>query len=120
MRGTVRPAALVAAYFDNLAPEGRATAQALHKAVIAAAPDLEQTVKWGNLVYQRQGQHLLAVVAHKAHASLQFFHGAALAEAHPELEGTGKGLRHLKCRYSQPIDEALVQRLVREAVEAPL
>lgn len=118
MRGTVRPAALVAAYFDSLAPEGRATAQALHKAVITAAPELEHTVKWGNLVYLHQGQHLLALVAHKSHVNLQFFNGAALAREHPELEGPGKGVRRLKFRYRAPVDEALVQRLVREAVHS--
>ena len=31
----------------------------------------------------------------------------------PELEGTGKGPRHLKVRYGHPVDEELVQDLVR-------
>jgi hypothetical protein len=119
MRGTIRPAALVATYFDNLPPEARGTAQALHRLVLAAAPELEQTVKWGNLVFQWQGQHVMAIVAHKAHANLQFFNGAELAAAYPQLEGTGKGLRHLKCRFSQPVDDALVQELVRETLRTP-
>ncbi len=113
MRGTVRPAALVAAYFDNLGPEERVTARSLQRAVLQAAPGLEQTIKWGNLVFMSQGQNQLAIVTHKTHANLQFFNGATLAASHPELEGSGKGLRHLKCRYRQPVDEALVTRLVK-------
>lgn len=118
MRGTVRPNALVAAYFDTLGPDQRETAQALQRAVLEAAPDLNQAVKWGNLVFVADRQNLLAIVAHKGHANLQFFNGAALASDFPQLEGTGKGLRHLKCRYRQPIDTALVGQLVRAAVQA--
>lgn len=118
MRGTMRPHALVAAYFDTLAPDQRDTAQALQRAVLEAAPDLTQAVKWGNLVFTIDRSNLLAIVAHKAHVNLQFFNGAALADAFPQLEGTGKGLRHLKCRHRQPVDVALVGDLVRAAVKA--
>lgn len=118
MRGTVRPNALVAAYFDALGPEQRETALALQRAVLEAAPELVQAVKWGNLVFMADRQNLLAIVAHKGHANVQFFNGAALAADFPQLEGTGKGLRHLKCRYRQPVDTALVGVLVRAAVKA--
>jgi hypothetical protein len=118
MRGTVRPNALVAAYFDTLSPEQRETAQALQRTVLAAAPDLTQTVKWGNLVFTVNRQNLLAIVAYKGHVNLQFFNGAALARDFPQLEGTGKGLRHLKCRCRQPVDIALVSTLVRAALKA--
>ncbi|HWP20928.1 MAG TPA: DUF1801 domain-containing protein [Burkholderiaceae bacterium] len=113
----MRPAALVAAYFDNLPPEQRITVQALQRAVLEAAPALEQSVKWGNLVFGFKGQNLLAIVTHKTHANLQFFQGAALAGQYPQLEGSGKGLRHLKFRYRQPVDEPLVRALVQAAVE---
>lgn len=118
MRGTVRPNALVAAYFDTLGPQPRETAQALQRAVLEAAPELMQSVKWGNLVFMTERQNLLAIVAHKGHANLQLFNGAALAGDFPQLEGTGKGLRHLKCRYRQPVDTALVGALVRAALAA--
>lgn len=118
MRGTLRPNALVAAYFDSLGPDQRDTAQALQRAVLDAAPGLSQAVKWGNLVFVADRHNLLAIVAHKAHANLQFFNGAALVPDFPQLEGSGKGLRHLKCRYRQPVDTALVGQLVRAAVKA--
>ncbi|MCK6423874.1 MAG: DUF1801 domain-containing protein [Burkholderiaceae bacterium] len=116
MRHLVRPSALVATYFDTLAPNQVATARALQQAVLAAAPQLEQSVKWGNLTFVSEGRNLLAIVTHKAHAHLQVFNGALLGAEFPELEGVGKGIRHLKQRYSQPVDAALVQDLVRAAV----
>lgn len=118
MRTPVRPAALVAAYFDNLTPEERETAQALQQAVLAAGPQLTQTVKWGNLTFQHEGQSLISIVLHKTHANLQFFNGAQLAVQYSALEGAGKGLRHIKCRYRQPIDAELVGDLVVASVEA--
>lgn len=115
MRTHVRPAALVAAYFDNMLPDERATAQALRAAVMDAAPQVEQGVKWGNLLFTLNGRHLAAIVTHKSHANLQFFHGAEFADRFPQLEGNGRGVRHLKCRYRQPVDEALVRELVQAA-----
>ncbi|HQY08675.1 MAG: DUF1801 domain-containing protein [Burkholderiales bacterium] len=116
MRHLVRPSALVATYFDTLAPNQVATARALQQVVLGAAPQLEQTVKWGNLTFICEGRNLLAIVTHKAHAHLQVFNGAALAREFPELEGVGKGIRHLKLRYAQPLDADLIHDLVRASV----
>ena len=96
MRHLVRPSALVATYFDTLAPNQVATARALQQVVLGAAPQLEQTVKWGNLTF--------------------ICDGAALAREFPELEGVGKGIRHLKLRYAQPLDADLIHDLVRASV----
>ena len=116
MRSIVRPAALVEAWLDNLRPEQRLLARALNDATLLAEPTLLRTVKWGNLVYLHQATHALAIVMHKQHANLQLFNGALLAPSFPLLEGTGKGLRHLKFRYSQAPDLALVGRVVKACV----
>ena len=116
MRTIIRPAALIATWFDTLREEQRETAQALREAVLAAQPDLEPSIKWGNLVFSRGGAHALAIVIHKDHANLQVFNGALLRERFPMLEGAGKGLRHLRLRYRQPVDSGLVEVLVRASV----
>lgn len=116
MRTIVRPAALIGAWFDTLREEQRETAQALREAVLGAEPGLEQSVKWGNLVFSHGGAHALAIVIHKDHAHLQVFNGALLRERFPMLEGTGKGLRHLKLRYRQPVDAGLVEVLVKASI----
>jgi hypothetical protein len=59
----------------------------------------------------------VAIVMHKDHANLQIFNGAALVDRYPELEGSGKGVRHLRFRYRYPVDEELVREVVRACVE---
>lgn len=118
MRHLVRPAALVAAYFDTLLPEQAEAARALQRAVLAAAPVLEQSVKWGNLTFMLRGRNLMAVSLHRHHAHLQFFNGALLAEQFGELEGAGRGMRQLRLRYGQRLDEGLIRSLVLASVGA--
>jgi hypothetical protein len=116
VRSIVRPAALVQAWLDTLRPDQRETALALNDAALAAEPGLARTIKWGNLMFLHEGLHAVAVVVHKDHANLQVFNGALLAPGFPELEGVGKGVRHLKIRYSQTCDAALVTAVVRACV----
>lgn len=116
MRRNMRSGALIAAHFDTLEPAARTTVQALQRAVMEAAPELEQAVKWGNLCFQTEGRTLMAIAAHKTHANLQFFNGPALAQQYPGLEGTSRSMRLLKCRFSQPVEVARVQELVKAAM----
>jgi hypothetical protein len=117
MRAIIRSAALVEAWFDNLAPEQQATARALRSAVLDADPSLTQVIKWGNLMFLLGGVHALAIICHRDHANLQIFNGAQLLARFPVLDGTGKNLRHLRCRYSQAVDAELVADLTQACVD---
>lgn len=118
MRTLLRSGALIESWFDMLTDEQRPTARLLHQVVTRSAPQLHATVRWGNLVYQLDGVNALAVVPHKTHVNLQLFKGAPVAPMYPMLEGSGKGVRHLKVRPSSGIDPELVARIVVAAVEA--
>ena len=113
MRTLLRPAAIVDAWFDMLPPGHAPTIQALRAAILEAGPELQQVVKWGNLVFTHHGTHAFAIVPHKSHANLQVFRGALMEAQFPELEGGGRGPRVLKVRYGHPIDEDLVHEIVR-------
>jgi len=117
MRSILRPAALIETWFDNLRPDQRDLARILRTLVQAASPELAQSVKWGNLMFTYEGTHAVAIVMHKDHANLQIFNGASLVEQFPELEGTGRGMRHVRFRYRYPVDEDLVRELVQACVE---
>jgi hypothetical protein len=117
MRSILRPAALIETWFDTLRPEQKDMARRLRELVVAAAPELASSVKWGNLMFTHEGTHAVAIVMHKDHANLQIFNGASLADRYPELEGSGKGVRHLRFRYRYPVDEELVHEVVRACVE---
>jgi hypothetical protein len=117
MRTPVRHGALVESWFDMLPDDQqRAMARELRAAVLAAEPRLLPTVKWGSLVFTLSGTNLLAVSMHRSHANFQVFNGAALRVQWPHLEGSGKGMRHLKYRYGQPVDTAQLAALVRDSV----
>jgi len=117
MRTILRSGPLVDAWFDMLRPEQQDLARTLREIIVAAAPTLAMSIKWGNLMFTYEGTHAVAIVMHKDHANLQFFNGAALAERFPELEGTGRGVRHLRFRYRYPVDEELVHEVVHACVE---
>ncbi|MEX8519132.1 MAG: DUF1801 domain-containing protein [Leptothrix sp. (in: b-proteobacteria)] len=116
MRHLVRPAAIVAAYFDTLTPPQQVSVRAMQQALLEAVPTLEQSVKWGNLTFTCHGRNALAIVVHKAHLTLQVFNGVLLGERFPQLEGVGKGMRHMKLRYGQAVDVELVGQIARAAV----
>lgn len=117
MRSILRPAALIETWFDTLRPEQKDMARRLRELVVSASPELASSVKWGNLMFTHEGTHAVAIVMHKDHANLQIFNGASLAERFPELEGSGKGVRHLRFRYRYPVDEELVREVVQACVE---
>lgn len=116
MRGVLRPSALVAHYFDMLTPPQAATVRTLQTLIQTAAPQLDVMVKWGNLCFMVERKVLLALAVHDTTVHLQVFNGALLATEFPELGGGGSGLRHLKLRYSQPVDADRVTALVQAAV----
>lgn len=117
MRSILRPAALIETWFDTLRPEQKDLARRLRELVASTSPELQGSVKWGNLMFTYEGTHAVAVVMHRDHANLQFFNGVALVDRFPELEGTGKGVRHLRFRYRYPVDEELVREVVQACVE---
>ncbi|NBD19933.1 hypothetical protein GTZ97_04530 [Aquabacterium fontiphilum] len=118
MRRPLQSPALVNAFFDSLRPDQSETAQTIHRAILAAAPQLRPEVKWGNLCYLNDGDNLLAVVLHKVNAHVQVFNGVMLVAEFPELEGAGKGMRHIKMRYRQPVNEQLIRELALASVQA--
>jgi len=119
MRRSLQSTALINAFLDNLLPEQREVAEALQQAILAAAPQLRQEVKWGNLCFNDGEQNLLAIVFFKAHAHLQVFNGVMLGGEFPQLDGTGRGMRHLKFRYRQPVDQELVKAVTQASLMAP-
>ena len=118
MRSVVKSAALVETWFDMLPAQQRSLARELQAAVLAAAPQLGSTVKWGNLLFMQRGTNALAIAPHRSHINLQFFDGVALTERFPQLEGAGVRVRHLRLNYGEPIDAALVRALVLASVDA--
>jgi hypothetical protein len=57
------------------------------------------------------------VNAFKAHASVGFFHGAALPDPAGLLEGAGKRMRHVKLRPGKELDSTALNQLIVAAYD---
>jgi len=103
---------------DGLPEPQRAIVRRLRAAIREVAPDLEESVKWGAPVYGRGSRNLLSLIPHRAHVNLQVFNGAAAPDPEGLLEGTGKGLRHVKCRTLADAERPGLRALMLEAAKA--
>ena len=105
----------VQAIMDSFAPEWREVAEMLRALIKKTLPNVVETVKWGNITYLLDDKNLAWIIAYKDHLDFGFFKGAQLRSK--RLEGTGKGLRHMKVRAKEDIDEKEFARLVKDAAK---
>ena len=114
MRKTV-PAADPDAYVRALDGWRRACVEMLRAAVRKAAR-IEETVKWGHLVYAANGPALL-IRAEDERVLLGFWRGQRLREIEPRLKPGGKyEMATFDIREGVTIKPAIVSRLTRQAV----
>ena len=110
-------------WIADLEPELRPVAIALRRLILDTWPDLTETIKWGNPVYEHGGK-VCYLAATKAYVSLGFFNGAALTDAEGIaegiIEGTGKRMRHVKVRDLSAIVNQRLSAWVKEAEELNL
>ncbi len=108
-----KPASTVDTYVRKLPADTRAVVEALRRLVITVAPDAREALKWGQPWYAGK-KGVCYIAAFRDHVNLGFAHGAELADPAGRLEGTGKGMRHVKICSAKEIDAA-VKDLAREA-----
>ena len=101
-------------WLQGLDPDLREIAALLRDVVLKAAPGLDETIKWGNLVYQQKGL-VCYLAAAKGYISLGFFNGASLEDPEGIMEGNGKKLRHIKVRKLEQAEPHRYAAWVREA-----
>jgi hypothetical protein len=108
------PAADPDAYVGALTGWRRACVETLRAAVRKAK--LEETVKWGHLVYAANGPALL-IRAEESRVLLGFWRGQRLRAIEPRLKPGGKyEMATLEIREGVTVEPATVSRLAREAV----
>ncbi len=108
-----KPASKVDTYVKKLPADARAVVEALRRLIFAVAPHAHEDLKWGQPWYAGN-KGVCYIAAFKDHVNLGFARGAELLDPKDRLEGTGKGMRHVKIRSAKEIDAA-VKNLAREA-----
>ncbi len=98
----------------DIRPELRDTVERLRSIVRAAAPELEETVRWGALAYV--GRSIVCTIMPQSdHVNLQLFRGADLVGQGFGLEGGGKAMRHVRVVPGEPLDEPTLASLLAAA-----
>ena len=93
----------------------QAVIRALRTFVKRAAPQLQESVKWGNGCWVQGKVPVAYVYSAPDHVQFGFFRGAALADPRRLLEGKGEYVRHVKVRAAADIDSAAFGALLRQA-----
>ncbi|MBA2489496.1 MAG: DUF1801 domain-containing protein [Chloroflexi bacterium] len=101
----------------------RDTALRLRALIEGLAPEAIETVDQPDhlLAYgwsSRMRDLILAVVPHTSHVNLQLADGAVLADQDLIVEGTGKRIRHVKCRSVADAERPAVRALIKAQIEA--
>jgi hypothetical protein len=109
------PVATADEYVKSVNGWQRELVERLRKVVLAAAK-LDETVKWGHLVYYSNGPVLLIRVEERR-VLFGFWRGKRLLEIEPGLKASGKyEMATLELREGMSIADATARRLAREAV----
>ena len=104
-------------YLADQTPRNRDVIRALRQFVSRIAPQLQESVKWGNGCWVQGKAPVAYVYSAPDHVQFGFFRGSALRDQDGLLRGEGKFVRHVKVRKRSDIDEAAFEKLLRQAVK---
>jgi hypothetical protein len=104
-------------------PTIRATTERLRQLVREMAPQANETVDLPDhlLAYgwtDRMRDLVFAIAPHTAHVNLQLADGATLPDPGAFVEGTGKRIRHVKCRSVADAERAEIRTLIEAQIQA--
>lgn len=102
-------------YLSGLSGQPAATAMALRAAILSAAPELSESIKWAQPVYEAGGP-VCYFKAATAHVTFGSFRSAELKELEPRLESGGSRMAHLKLRLPEDIGGIKLAELLAAAI----
>jgi hypothetical protein len=104
-------------YLAGQTPRNQGLIRALRKLVKRVAPQLQESVKWGNGCWVQGKAPVAYVYSAPDHVQFGFFRGATLRDPMRLLNGQGKYVRHVKVRKRSEVDERAFGALLRQAVQ---
>jgi hypothetical protein len=94
-------------WISSLTPAHAAIARRLRRMVLDVDSTFRESVKWGNPMYSKV-RDAVYIADHRQYLHLGFMEGSTLPDPHRLIEGTGKGMRHIKV---PELDEELLAKL---------
>jgi hypothetical protein len=108
--------ARVESYVRKQRPARQRTINRLRTVVNGAVPGLEERMRWLQVGYLMSKKDVCGIYASSDHVNLSFSRGSTLKDPEGLLEGTGKGIRHIKIFNVEDVGEETIKAYVREAV----
>jgi hypothetical protein len=107
----------VSEYVRRVPASLRPTLQAGRRAIKAQAPKgtKETAYRTWPIRYSVGGVDVVGIGDYPRWVSIYFFRGAEMDDPDGVLEGSGKGMRHVKLREPKDADRPSVKKLVRQA-----
>jgi hypothetical protein len=102
-------------YFADQSPKNRSIIRGLRTFVKRLAPELQESVKWGNGCWVKGKMPVAYVYSAPDYVQFGFFRGSRLKDPQRLLEGKGQYVRHIKVRKASDIDEDAFSLLLRQA-----
>ena len=104
-------------YLADQKPKNRTLIKALRAFVRKTAPELDESVKWGNGCWVKGKAPVAYVYSDADHVQFGFFRGASIEDPRRLLEGKGQYVRHTKVRKASDIDAKSFGALLRQAAK---
>jgi len=114
--GAAEPRAKVEAFVARQSAAQRKIINRLRAVVKAAVPSLEERMRWLQVGYLVSNRDVCGIYPSSNHVNLSFAKGSTLKDPEGLLEGTGKGIRHIKVFTVEQVGEERIKTYVREAV----
>jgi hypothetical protein len=102
-------------FIRKLDPEHKAIAIALREVIRKAAPKATEAIKWGSPWWSQNG-NLFCIYTASDHINFGFTRGTNLDDPKGLLEGTGKGMRHIKLFTASDIRKTQFTSWIKQAV----
>lgn len=101
--------------FGFVNPELGKTIRLLRKMVQSIAPDSQEKVMYGGIIFYKGDRMFCGLFLRKNHISIEFDLGYLLKDKNEYLEGTGKYRRHLKIHNKDEVKIKKVEKFVKES-----
>jgi hypothetical protein len=97
----------------------QAKRERLRDIIIEVHPKIVERIKWGNLTFVYNENNIASVYSSEtiSHINLAFFKGTLMPDPRRLLEGTGKGMRHLKIHSEKDINKKQIISWIKEAIK---
>ena len=103
------------AYLADQAAKNRTIIRAFRKFVKREAPQLQESVKWGNGCWLKGKVPVSYVYSAPDHVQFGFFRGASLKDPKGLLRGEGQYVRHVRVTKTSEIDMKALRALLKQA-----